>query len=62
MRGLKIGILTEGFQLPNMDPLVETKVRDAIARLQARAPLLAKFPCRNTIWRALFGRLSAAKV
>lgn len=26
------------------------------------APSLAKFPCRNTIWRARFGRLSAAKV
>jgi amidase len=62
VRGLKIGILTEGFQLPNMDPQVETKVRDAIARLQAGAPSSAKFPCRNTIWRARSGRLSAAKV
>lgn len=31
---LKIGLLTEGFQLPNMDTQVAEKVRAAIARLQ----------------------------
>ena len=42
VRGLKIGILTEGFQLPNMDPQVETKVRDAIARLQALGAIVSE--------------------
>ena len=34
VRGLKIGVLTEGFQLPNMDPQVAAKVRAAVTRLQ----------------------------
>jgi amidase len=34
VRNLKIGILTEGFQLPNMDTQVAAKVRAAVARLQ----------------------------
>lgn len=32
--GMKIGVLTEGFALANMDPKVATSVRAAIARLQ----------------------------
>ncbi|MEE3649252.1 MULTISPECIES: amidase [unclassified Brenneria] len=32
--GLKIGIVTEGFQLANLDPRVAAKVREAIARLE----------------------------
>ncbi|MDD9650435.1 amidase [Klebsiella pasteurii] len=40
--GLKIGILTEGFQLPNMDPQVEAKVRAAIARLQALGAIVSE--------------------
>ncbi|EOY9199550.1 MULTISPECIES: amidase [Serratia] len=34
VEGLKIGILSEGFQLPNLDPKVASKVRAAIARLE----------------------------
>jgi len=33
--GLRIGILQEGFQLANQDPRVTSKVRSAIARLEA---------------------------
>ena len=35
VRGLKIGVLQEGFALANQDPRVAEKVRDAIARLEA---------------------------
>lgn len=35
VKGLKIGILSEGFQLGNQDPRVSDKVRDAIARLES---------------------------
>ncbi|SBN02759.1 amidase [Klebsiella variicola] len=34
VRGLKIGIMAEGFQLPNLDARVAEKVRAAVARLQ----------------------------
>ncbi|WP_249977990.1 amidase [Vreelandella olivaria] len=33
--GLRIGILSEGFQLANLDPRVDDKVREAIARLES---------------------------
>lgn len=35
VRGLKIGVLREGFALPNLDPRVEEKVRSAIARFES---------------------------
>lgn len=35
VRGLRIGILQQGFQLANLDPRVATSVRSAIARFEA---------------------------
>jgi amidase len=35
VRGLKIGVVTEGFQLPNLQPLLAEKVRNAVARLES---------------------------
>ncbi|APG16685.1 amidase [Kosakonia radicincitans] len=35
VRGLKIGVVTEGFQLPNLQPLLAEKVRSAVARLES---------------------------
>lgn len=35
VKGLRIGILTEGFQLPNLQPEVALKVRNAVARLES---------------------------
>jgi amidase len=55
VRNLKIGILTEGFQLPNMDTQVAEKVRGAVARLQEQGLSSARFPCRSTIWLAPSG-------
>lgn len=40
--GLKIGILREGFQLPNMDRLVADKVRAAIARLEGLGAVIGE--------------------
>ena len=42
VRNLKIGILTEGFQLPNMDTQVAEKVRGAVARLQELGALVGE--------------------
>ncbi|WBW59588.1 amidase [Klebsiella electrica] len=42
VRNLKIGILTEGFQLPNMDTQVAEKVRGAVARLQEQGALVGE--------------------
>lgn len=42
VRNLKIGLLTEGFQLPNMDTQVAEKVRGAVARLQELGALVGE--------------------
>lgn len=42
VRNLKIGLLTEGFQLPNMDTQVAEKVRGAVARLQEQGALVGE--------------------
>ncbi|MEC5344934.1 amidase, partial [Brenneria populi] len=42
VKGLKIGILTEGFQLPNMDARVAEKVRAAVARLEAQGAIVGE--------------------
>lgn len=42
VRNLKIGLLTEGFHLPNMDTQVAEKVRGAVARLQELGALVGE--------------------
>ncbi|KEA63045.1 Amidase [Marinobacterium lacunae] len=42
VQGMKIGILTEGFQLPNLDAGVDAKVREAIARLEQLGAIVSE--------------------
>lgn len=56
--GLKIGILTEGFQLPNMDMRVEAKVHEAIARLERMGAMVgtasvAEHGLAGALWQSI---------
>lgn len=42
VRGLKIGIVTQGFQLPNLQPAVAEKVRNAVSRLESLGALVGE--------------------
>lgn len=42
VKGLKIGILTEGFQLPNLDERVAAKVKQAVSHLEAQGAIVSE--------------------
>ena len=58
IKGLRIGILDEGFKLPNQDPRVTDKVRDAIARLEKMGAIVGEVSVpehdlARTLWQPI---------
>jgi amidase len=61
VRGLKIGIMAEGFQLPNLDARVAEKVRAAVARLQELGATVGEISVPEHSLAGRSGPLSAAR-
>lgn len=58
VKGLRIGILAEGFQLPNQDPRVADRVREAIARLESLGATIddvsvPEHPLAGALWQPI---------
>ncbi|WP_175758254.1 amidase [Burkholderia ambifaria] len=58
VQGLRIGILAEGFELPNLDPRVADKVREAIARLESLGATIddvsvPEHPLAGALWQPI---------